>query len=261
MRQAPSLKDKTAFQQIFRQAGCCMLPDCLSIDQVVKLKEKLALAIERETCLHRETDDESLVACCPWHDDYFLTVLQGEIFAAANDLLGDDCILYSYSNSCLKPGKGNFSSHIHVERYYTTGSHLEAVGTMILLDDFTEQNGATWFLAGSQNEDKRPTETVFLAQAKRLLAPAGTVFFFHPHLWHMGGENHTSKAREALTVGFCRPYMKQRLDLPTLFARKRDSLPPDIIQKLGFHAASPASIADFYQRRGGVWSNKISYRP
>lgn len=223
--------------------------------EINALKKALHNAIAKESQLHRSTDDPSQVICCPWYDDIFLNILRKKVFLDINRILGNDCIIYNYGNSSIRPGQGNFSSHIHVERYYHTGSYLEGVGVMLLLDDFTAENGATWFLPSSWSQQKAPSENEFFEKAERLIAPAGSVFYFHPHLWHSGGINLTEHVREALTIGFCRPYLKQRLDLPSLFSSRREMLSPDVQQKLGFYSQPPQDIETFYKRSRGWLAN------
>lgn len=244
--------------QNFVEQGFFLLPGALPVNRVAALKAALHKAIAAEAPLRRPSDDPSLVVCCPWYDDLFLEVLRADVFPGINRLLDSDSILYSYNNSCIRPGTGNFSSHIHVEREYTTGEWLEAVGVMILLDEFTEENGASWFLPSSWREETSPPEQHFRENSERLLAPAGSIFFFHPHLWHSGGLNRSDDVREALTIGFCRPYLKQRLDFPAMFDSRRHHFPHDVVQKLGFFAQPPRSIQSFYGRGGGWQSSNLA---
>ncbi|MFZ5722961.1 MAG: phytanoyl-CoA dioxygenase family protein [Pseudomonadota bacterium] len=242
----------------FSEQGFFLRPGAFAADRVRALKAALQRAVVAEAPLRRPADDPAQVVCCPWHDDLFLQVLsEGGVFADVDRLLGPDCILYNYNNSCMPPGAGNFSSHIHVERGYSTGNWLEGVGVLVLLDDFTIDNGASWFLPGSWLREQAPAETEFLAGAERLLAPAGSLFYFHPHLWHSGGINRTTQSREALSIGFCRPHLKQRIDYPALFAARRQDFPADVVQKLGFLAQPPRSVDAFY-RRGGGWRSEES---
>ncbi|HEY1947727.1 MAG TPA: phytanoyl-CoA dioxygenase family protein [Bryobacteraceae bacterium] len=81
--------------------------------------------------------------------------------------------------------------------------------TIWLLDDFTEQNGATRMIPGSQNWRKLPNaEMADLAaphpQEVLLLAPAGSVVVMNTHGWHGGTANRTSGHRRALHGFFCR---------------------------------------------------------
>lgn len=239
----------------FSRDGFYTVRSALVRGDLLTLKRALNMAMREERLLHRKNfDDDCQVVCCPWYDDVFFNVLKGTVFNVVNALIGKDCILYNYSNSCLLPGQGNFSSHIHVERPYSTGNHIEGVGVIVLLDDFYEENGATWFMAGSHRLEKSPDAKTFFQSARRLVAPAGSLFFFHPHLWHAGGVNNTAHPRTALSIGFCRPYLKQRFDFPAMFSsRARVMQDKELLQKLGFLAKVPDSVESYYKRSGGWW--------
>lgn len=73
------------------------------------------------------------------------------------------------------------------------------MGATILLDDFTAENGATYFLPNSQLMNEAPSEEDFYKNAKRVIAPAG-IWFFNARIWHAGGQNHTNNWRHALTI-------------------------------------------------------------
>ena len=117
----------------------------------------------------------------------------------------------------------------------------------IPLIDFTEENGATWYLTGSQWDSDPPENSEFFAQAKRLIAPAGSAFFFNPRLWHAGGKNSTDKWRHSLGINMCRPYMKQRFDIPRLLAdQDLSGVSERALQKLGFQSQPPQSLDEYY---------------
>jgi ectoine hydroxylase-related dioxygenase (phytanoyl-CoA dioxygenase family) len=125
--------------------------------------------------------------------------------------------------------------------------HITNVGATILLSDFTARNGATWFLPGSQTRPEAPEEDEFYGSAKRVVAPAGSVFYFDARLWHAGGSNETDGWRHAITINMCRPYMKQRIDIPRAMAQMDLSgVSERALQKLGFLSQSPANYDEFY---------------
>ena len=90
-------------------------------------------------------------------------------------------------------------------------------------------------------------EEEFFEKAKRVVAPAGSVFFFNARIWHAGGKNSTNRWRHALTMNVCRSFMKQRLDIPRMMAGIDTSgAPPKALQKLGFLTQVPASYDEYY---------------
>lgn len=125
---------------------------------------------------------------------------------------------------------------------YTTN-----VGATVLLDDFTLDNGATYFLPYSQQLEAAPSKEQFHRAAKRLVAKAGTVWYFNARLWHAGGTNNTDAWRHALTINMCRPWMKQRIDIPhAMQGMDLSEVSERALQKLGFYAQVPRSYAEYY---------------
>jgi ectoine hydroxylase-related dioxygenase (phytanoyl-CoA dioxygenase family) len=123
------------------------------------------------------------------------------------------------------------------------------MGATVALDDFTEENGATYFLPRSHNRADPPSEDEFFRNAERFVAPAGSVLFFNARQWHSGGANRSSKWRHALTVNVCRPFMKQRLDIPRAMEHAdidTTELSERVKQKLGFFSQVPGNYDEYY---------------
>lgn len=80
--------------------------------------------------------------------------------------------------------------------------------TIWAIDDFTEANGATVVIAGSQNwgDDIQPS----VEQAIPVVMPAGSVVLFTGTLWHGGGANRSAKPRLAFTCQYCEPWLRQQ---------------------------------------------------
>jgi ectoine hydroxylase-related dioxygenase (phytanoyl-CoA dioxygenase family) len=78
-----------------------------------------------------------------------------------------------------------------------------------MLDDFTEQNGATRLVPGSHRWGVTPQEVVSDLYAPHpretlLTGCAGTVVIMNAHMWHGGTANHTSAHRRAMHVYYTR---------------------------------------------------------
>ena len=96
-------------------------------------------------------------------------------------------------------------------------------------------------------EIRPPDEKFFYANARRVIAPAGSVWFFNARTWHAGGANRSNRWRHALTINMARPWMKQRLDIPRAMAHlDLKLLSAAARQKLGFDAQVPASYDEYY---------------
>jgi ectoine hydroxylase-related dioxygenase (phytanoyl-CoA dioxygenase family) len=243
--------EETAFE--LEREGYAVVPGVLAPDTVARLKADLALAIEREVAWHEGTDyvDYGMVLVCCTHARSFVDVLGDEaVMAPLCRILGDGCIVYAYTSSSMPPGKSNYSRRIHVDSPRLIPGYETTMGVLLALDDFTEDNGATWVLPRSHRTKEAPTEDHFYANAKRVLATAGSAIYLNPRLWHAGGDNTTASWRHAITVSMCRPYMKQRLDIPKMMAKSEVDLTgvsERALQKMGFLAQVPESLEEYYQ--------------
>ncbi len=239
-----------AFLQEFTERGCVLVEGALSDDLRLRCRAALERAIASEAQYHGTTDypDYGMVQCCAMYDRVFVELLADEdLMAPFHAVLGKGCIVYAYASSSLPPGAGNFASRIHVDCPRLIPGYLTNMAVVFLLDDFTEENGATWFLPGSHHSPERPSRDDFFARAERLVAPAGSAWYLNPRMWHAAGKNDTDRWRHSFGWNICRPYMKQRFDLPRLLAGvDLEGIPELARQKLGFYAQPPTSLDEYY---------------
>jgi len=102
-------------------------------------------------------------------------------------------------------------------------------------------------LPTSQALREKPTDDNFYSNALRLVVPKGTICFFDPKVWHAAGTNFSRDWRTCLLIVFCRPWMKQRVDIPDFMSHiDKDSIPKHIQQLLGFNSKPPSNFNEFY---------------
>jgi len=248
------IHDWKAFSQAIDTRGYHLVESLLAAELVDELRSALELAIKLEAEYHGGTghQDFGMVQCCPMYSSVFIEVFDhDEVVDPLEAILGEGCVTYSYSSSSQPPGQVNFSGRIHVDCPRVVPDYLTNFGVILLLDDFKEENGATWYLPGSQWDEVPPPEREFYSKAERLVAPAGSAWFFNPRLWHAGGQNTTDKWRHSLGINMCRSYMKQRFDIPRLL-RDQDmsGVSERALQKLGFLTQTPTSLDEYYAPLG-----------
>lgn len=138
------------------------------------------------------------------------------VLAAISHVLGGNLKLSSLNYRAALPGSGLQGLHadwggaVAANDYYVCNS-------IWLLDDFTESNGATRIVAGSQRSRKIPRDVMAdptQAHPDEILltAPAGTVVIFNSHTWHGGTLNRTDRPRRAMHSYFTRRDQQQQLD-------------------------------------------------
>ena len=138
------------------------------------------------------------------------------LLAGIQHVLGPSFKLSSLDCRMALPGQGHQALHVDwrtewgAEDYYVCNS-------IWLLDDFTEENGATRLVPGSQCSGKSPREvledpTQPHPDEIQLVAPSGTVVIFNSHTWHSGRLNKTDLRRRAVLAYFCRRDQAQLTD-------------------------------------------------
>ncbi|HWO17762.1 MAG TPA: phytanoyl-CoA dioxygenase family protein [Kofleriaceae bacterium] len=252
------MRDPAADEQTLKDLardGYAIVPGVLAPSTVAQLRLDLEAAIARESAYHGRTDyiDYGMVLVCCTHARSFVDVLGDEgVMRIIECILGEGCIVYAYTSSSMPPDSGNYSCRIHVDCPRMISGYETNAGVMLLLDDFTADNGATWVLPGSHRTAEAPSEQDFFANASRIIAPAGSAVYLNPRVWHAGGRNTTASWRHSITLNMCRPYMKQRLDIPKMMAASGVDLTgasEKAIQKMGFYAQVPESLDEYYLPR------------
>ena len=243
----------SVFREQIDSQGYALLPGVLTSDQVRTLKAALDRAIGAESKDHTahgrtEMANVSMVLLCALYGDEFLDLFDIEpLIQPFEWVMGEGCIVYAYTSSSMPPRATNYSGRIHVDCPRLIDGYISKMGATLLLDDFTEENGATWFLPASHTRESAPSPDEFYDKGARAIAPAGSVLYFNARLWHAGGANQTDRWRHALTINMCRSYMKQRIDIPrALKARGIVPKSAKARQKLGFLAQVPASYDEYY---------------
>ncbi|SHG02434.1 phytanoyl-CoA dioxygenase family protein [Pedobacter caeni] len=141
-----------------------------------------------------------------------------------------------------------YVQNVHRDIRTFTGSFKLMIQMMVILDDFTLENGATYFLSGSHQQDEKPEADYFYAHADRALAKKGSIILFDANLWHAAGKNNTDEPRRALTMAFTKPFMKQQMDYPRFLGYAfGESLTEDLKQVIGYNSRVPADFEEYYQ--------------
>ena len=117
-----------------------------------------------------------------------------------------------------------------------------------MLDDSTEENGATWMYSGSHKFAEKPDEEDFYKNSVRATGKKGDVLIFDGNIWHAAGKNRSKNVRRILTPIYTKPFMKQQLDYPRAFGYDFIyNISDELKQTLGYNALVPTQLTEFYQ--------------
>lgn len=203
------------------QNGYLPLPNLLSRQQVQAIATRLEQLVAAEgdqagleahqeagaTRLANLVDKDPLLEICFTHP---------RVLAAIAHVLKNDLKLSSLNARFALPGEG--LQHLHADwRGAVPPGEYEVCNSIWLLDDFTQENGATRVVPGSHNWGKTPREMMEDPKGTHpaealLTAPAGTVVIFNSHTWHGGTLNRTDKPRRAMHSYFTRRHNPQQTD-------------------------------------------------
>jgi ectoine hydroxylase-related dioxygenase (phytanoyl-CoA dioxygenase family) len=232
----------------FADEGFAVVANVLDAAEVAALRLELEAAIAEDLCLRPHVFDRGMVHNCMVRGQRMASLLDQPVMNAYLEAaLSPTCILYAYQSSSLPPGEGNYGSRVHVDCPRFIPGYATNLGVIFALDDFTEQNGATWYLPGSHLREALPDDASFWREARRGLCRAGDMILFQGRLAHAAGVNHTARTRHALTLNICRSFMRQRFDFPRL-------VPPVQVERLGaagrrligMNVRMPTSLDEFY---------------
>lgn len=162
--------------------------------------------------------------------------------------LGGNYILNAINGVINLKNATPYVQNIHRDIRSFTGGLKLMIQMMVLLDDFTAQNGATFFLSGSHKTDIKPNEVRFYGKSDRAIAKKGSIILFDSMLWHAAGKNYTDLPRRALTLSYTVPYFKQQLDYPRFLGYEfGENLSEELRQVIGYNARVPANLYEYYQ--------------
>ncbi len=239
----------TAASDVARR-GFAILADVLDPDEVGRLVGALDRLIA-EDLAHpdpRRRNDDWMAFNGVLRDDAIASVVtHPNILPTVETILGPTCIMYACVSSSMPPNGTNFSVRVHVDSPRVIPSYPTNVGVMVALSDFTEDNGASRFLPESFERTDVPTLDELERDAEMVFPRAGSAVVFNARTWHSGGVNRTAEPRHAVTVNYCRAYMRQSFDFVRMVPPDQvATLPPVLRRVLGFDVRMPTSLDEYY---------------
>src|SRR4051794_40395294 len=187
--------------------GFLPLLNILSAQQIAQMTKRLdeLIAIEGADAgkeVHQEAGTIRLSDLVNKDPIFEICFTHPRVLAAISHVLGGNLKLSSLNYRAALPGFGLQGLHADWGGAVAPGDYY-VCNSIWLLDDFTESNGATRIIPGSQRSGKAPPDVMSdptQAHPDEILltAPAGTVVIFNSHTWHGGTLNRSDKPRRAM---------------------------------------------------------------
>ena len=168
-------------------------------------------------------------------------------------ILGADLMLGSWAGRVLFPGAPAQEPHVDYPywdlfnrgnwpRTISDSFHL-AVEAVVMLDDFTAENGATGLLPGSQRMCRWPDPDEFERRGIQATGPAGSLILFPALMWHGGQGNRSDTSRAAVLGCYVSKSIRPIEDWPRcVSAETLAACEPRLIKLLGADYPYPADM-------------------
>jgi ectoine hydroxylase-related dioxygenase (phytanoyl-CoA dioxygenase family) len=128
------------------------------------------------------------------------------LLEVAEALLGDDMTLSSYAARILEPGAREMGAHIDYPYWAMRGPFAIRPVLMLqviwMMQDFTEENGATLVVPGSQRRGLPPDAAAFANEAIVVTGSSGSAIVSHGLLWHDTSRNRSAKPRVSMLINY-----------------------------------------------------------
>jgi len=171
-------------------------------------------------------------------------------------ILGKDCVIGSYAVNCLLPGAPNQPPHVDYPyldfknpdnwpQWFSQSNSAKLVlncQLLIMLNDFTKENGATAILPGSQKNPSWPDEETFWANHIQVEGKAGDAILFSGLLWHCSMTNNSKAVRAAILTLFLPKFVRPMEDMSVGVTEEILATTPGLRKLLGIGIPFPSNF-------------------
>jgi len=239
-----------------QETGICFLRKQIDNDLIDDLRNAVEVSFVKhrniQISLNNEINSDG-VALNVLNDDFaYIKLLEkllelGIIKDIENNFFKTKFILNSISALNNKPNSPNFSAIVHRDIKFFSKDLPIMLNGLVLLDDFTLENGATMLLPNSHKTEEKPTDYFFINQCTRAIGKKGDILLFNSNIWHCSAPNNTKESRRAIPMTFSKSCIKQMFDYTKSI--EEDSMynfSDDMKQLLGFDSRVPSSLYEWY---------------
>lgn len=213
------LKLPSDFHDQFNQNGYYVLKNVLSPQEVIRVRTIVSALRKHEQDIGgAHFYDGSGLLQRVWNllnkHPHFLELVQHPVIYDAMEAIFDRPTIHqkfylsSFQSNTLLPGASE--QKVHIDTPFPEPLPLWPVkaNSIWLLDDFTENNGATEVVPGSHLRTYKPKPDE-VKELIKVIAPAGSVLITHGQIWHRSGKNNSSDSRTVILGSFAASYARE----------------------------------------------------
>lgn len=248
--------NNTQIKQL-EEEGYVILQSIIPNDLLIILRERIDICLEIHKSMQIQANMDNSLQGTALHalvnDSIFIKLIEHleevNIIQSINEnFFKSKCIINSLSVLDNLPGTPNFSANIHRDLRFYSGNFPIMLNCLIMVDNFTMENGGTYLLPKSHLKEEKPTDKEFFDKAIQATGKSGDLLIFNANVWHASAPNKTQDRRRGIPITLSKSFMKQLLDYPRAIGYdKIDTFSESVQQLLGYHSRTPASLDEWYQ--------------
>ena len=239
-----------------KKTGICFLRNQIDEGLIEELRNAVEISFVKhrgiQVSLNNEINSDG-VALNVFNDDFaYIKLLEklmelGVIKDIENKFFKSKFILNSISALDNKPNSPNFSAIVHRDIKFFSKDLPIMLNALVLLDDFTVENGATMLLPNSHKIEEKPTDFSFITECIRAVGKKGDILLFNSNIWHCSAPNKTNESRRAIPMTFSKSCIKQMFDYTkSIEANSMYNFSKEMKQLLGFDSRVPCTLEEWY---------------
>jgi ectoine hydroxylase-related dioxygenase (phytanoyl-CoA dioxygenase family) len=181
----------------------------------------------------------------------FLSLALNERLISIIQILIPGKFILNQQNGIINPAGESYNQaawHRDLPYQHFVSTTPLAINALFCLDEFTQQNGATFVLPASHKSEAFPSPNFVKKNAIQIVAPAGSFVILDCMLFHCGGFNQTQSPRRAINHVYTIPFLKQQISLSKNILDS-SGLAQQASDILGFSYVEPQTVAEYLERR------------
>lgn len=237
--------------------GYTILRNVVDENEIIKLKKCSIEAFLKHKQIQIDNNSDIITDGVALHvilnDNYFIEFLEKllkkeEFNSILSNYFNSKFIMNSFTALNNLPNTPNFSAIVHRDIKFYSGNVPLMINVLVMLDDFTEENGPTLLLPYSHLIEEKPSDEYFYKNSIQVLGKKGDILFFNSNIWHCSSRNNTSEDRMALPITFSKSVIKQLLDYPRAIGYdKINNFSDEMRQILGYDSRVSSNLDEWYQ--------------
>jgi len=249
--------------QALRFEGCCVVEGVLSDgflattrEAMYRVRAQIVDEVGEERL--RRAGELGVLRLMIKFDAHFARLLElSQVLDIVDATVGETAILHLQNGFILPTFASTggtpkvFQNTFHRDFPRHLNGYVASVNVFFAIDEFREDNGATWVIPGSHQQPAIPDDAYCKAHAQPATCSAGSMLLFDSTLWHAAGQNTSGADRLAINHQFTRSYIKQQIDYVRAVGEPAvRRLPERTQQLLGYYTRVVTSLDEYYRPEG-----------